>query len=113
MKRSKWYFALPGNPAAVITCFNQYLKPTIEMMMGHQQSFLPILMLPLAESYRKNGGLTHFLKGHYTFENVTLLKGQESFNLASFNIANCIVELPEELESIEKGTLVSVYQLPQ
>ncbi len=113
MKRSKWYFALPGNPAAVITCFNQYLKPTIEMMMGHQQSFLPIVMLPLAESYLKNGGLTHFLKGHYTFENVTLLKGQESFNLASFNIANCIVELPEELESIEKGTLVSVYQLPQ
>jgi molybdopterin molybdotransferase len=113
MKQSKWYFALPGNPAAVITCFNQYLKPTIEMFMGQKNAFSPIAKLPLAESYRKNGGLTHFLKGHYTFENVTLLKGQESFNLSSFNVANCIVELPEESEFIEKGTLVSVYQLPQ
>ena len=83
------------------------------MFMGQKNAFLPLARLPLAESYRKNGGLTHFLKGHYTFENVTLLKGQESFNLSSFNVANCIVELPEESEFIEKGTLVSVYPLPQ
>lgn len=113
MKQSKWYFALPGNPAAVITCFNQYLKPTIEMMMGHQQSFLPIAMLPLKEDYHKNAGLTHFLKGFYTFNDVELLKGQESFNLASFNIANCIVQLPDDLDFVQKGTLVAVYQLPQ
>ena len=113
LKQSKWYFALPGNPAAVITCFNQYLKPTIEMFMGQKNAFSPIAKLPLAESYRKNVGLTHFLKGHYSFENVTLLKGQESFNLSSFNVANCIVELPEESEFVEKGTMVSVYQLPQ
>ena len=113
MKQSKWYFALPGNPAAVITCFNQYLKPTIEMMMGHQQSFLPIAMLPLKEDYHKNAGLTHFLKGFYTFNDVELLKGQESFNLASFNIANCIVQLPDDLDIVQKGTLVAVYQLPQ
>ncbi len=113
LKQSKWYFALPGNPAAVITCFNQYLKPTIGMFMGQKNAFSPIAKLPLTESYRKNAGLTHFLKGHYTFENVTLLKGQESFNLSSFNVANCIVELPEEIEFIDKGTIVSVYPLPQ
>lgn len=113
LSNEKWYFALPGNPAAVITCFNQYLKPTIEMLMGHQHSFLPIAMLPLKENYHKNAGLTHFLKGFYTFNDVELLKGQESFNLASFNIANCIVQLPEELDFVQKGTLVAVYQLPQ
>lgn len=113
LSNEKWYFALPGNPAAVITCFNQYLKPTIEMLMGHQQSFLPIAMLPLKEDYHKNAGLTHFLKGFYTFNEVELLKGQESFNLASFNVANCIVQLPEELDIVQKGTLVAVYQLPQ
>jgi molybdopterin molybdotransferase len=113
LSNEKWYFALPGNPAAVITCFNQYLKPTIEMLMGHQHSFLPIAMLPLKEDYHKNAGLTHFLKGFYTFNDVELLKGQESFNLASFNIANCIVLLPEELDFVQKGTLVAVYQLPQ
>lgn len=113
LSNEKWYFALPGNPAAVITCFNQYLKPTIEMLMGHQQSFLPIAMLPLKEDYYKNAGLTHFLKGFYTFNDVELLKGQESFNLSSFNVANCIVQLPEELDIVQKGTLVAVYQLPQ
>lgn len=113
LSNEKWYFALPGNPAAVITCFNQYLKPTIEMLMGHQQSFLPIAMLPLKEDYHKNAGLTHFLKGFYTFNDVELLKGQESFNLSSFNVANCIVQLPEELDIVQKGTLVAVYQLPQ
>ena len=113
LSNEKWYFALPGNPAAVSTCFNQYLKPTIEMMMGNKQSFLPIAMLPLKDDYQKNAGLTHFLKGFYTFKDVELLKGQESFNLASFNIANCIVQLPDDLDIVQKGTLVAVYQLPQ
>jgi molybdopterin molybdotransferase len=44
-KQSKWYFALPGNPAAVITCFNQYLKPTIEMFMGQKNAFLPLTVV--------------------------------------------------------------------
>ena len=113
LANDKWFFALPGNPAAVITCFNQYLKPTIEMLMGNKNSFLPLAILPLKEDYQKNGGLTHFLKGFYTFNDVALLKGQESFNMASFNIANCIVQLPEDTELIEKGTLVAIYPLPQ
>ena len=110
--QDQWFFALPGNPAAVITCFNQYVKPTILNLSGHSNSFEPLAQLPLQNSVSKKAGLTHFLKGYYTMDSVRILKSQESFNMKSFNAANCIVEIPENAEQLSENTLVYVYPLP-
>ena len=110
-KQDQWVFALPGNPAAVITCFNQYVKPSLLAISGHKNTFEPTAILPLKNTFKKAAGLTFFVKGKYDYQGVEILQGQESFNLLSFNAANCIVKIDENVESLEIGSLVEVYPL--
>ena len=112
-KLNQWFFALPGNPAAVVTCFNQYVKPVVWGTTGNLNPFLPFAKLPLQNHFKKKAGLTHFLKGQFTVEGVQILNAQESFNMKAFNHANCIVEIDSEIEDIEMGTFVRVYPLPE
>ncbi len=109
-KDNKIIFALPGNPAAVISCFNQYVKPCIKSIMGFADTWKPNAILPLKESYTKKSGLTHFLKARRENDHVILLRGQESFNLLAFSEADCIVEIPEEKEIVNTGEKVRVYE---
>ena len=102
-------FALPGNPASTLTCFNQYVKPCIDAWMGKTDIWKPIGSYPLADNFEKTTGLTFFLKAKLENGKVMILPGQESFNLISYGAANCIAEVGEEVESLEAGTIVKVY----
>lgn len=108
-KAEKWIFALPGNPAAVITCFNQYVKPLLKSISGLTNQFDNVIKLPLTNDFTKSKGLTFFLKGKYNMHQVEILQGQESFNLMSFNAANCIIKIEEDLAFLPAGSLVEVY----
>lgn len=110
-KQDQWIFALPGNPAAVITCFNQYVKPCLLAISGNENTFEPMAFLPLKNTFKKSVGLTFFVKGKYNYQGVEILQGQESFNLLSFNVANCIVKIEDNIESLEIGSLVEIYPL--
>ncbi|MDD4108196.1 MAG: molybdopterin-binding protein, partial [Prolixibacteraceae bacterium] len=107
----KWIFALPGNPASVLTCFNQYVKPCLKFMMGHNNVWSPDLTMPLAKGYSKKRGLTFFMKAFTQNGKVYLTEGQESFNLIAFSHAVCLAELPEETDYISEGTLLNTYFL--
>lgn len=102
-------FALPGNPSSVITCFNQYVKPSLLQWMGHQDPWEPSAFLPMAEPFKRKAGLTFFLKAKFENGQVHILPGQESFNLISFGTANCFAEVPENTESLAAGEKVAVY----
>lgn len=110
-KDKKFVFALPGNPASVLSCFNQFLKPSIKFMMGHNEVWSPDRILPLEEDHLKKPGFTFFLKGRIDQDKVTVLEGQQSFNLQAFNSANCLVELDEQSEIVKMGTPVNIYYL--
>jgi molybdopterin molybdotransferase len=107
----KIVFALPGNPASVIACWSQYVKPTLLAMMGHADTFKPNFVLPIANDIKKKAGLTHFLKAKKTENEVQVLHGQDSFNLMPFADANCLIEVPEAVEIMEKGMPVNVYKI--
>jgi molybdopterin molybdotransferase len=109
-KENQWIFALPGNPASTLTCFNQYVKPSIESWMGKSEAWKPTGAFPLAESFEKNTGLTFFLKAKLEDGKVIVLPGQESFNLISYGTANCIAEIPEDVDFLEAGTNVNIYE---
>ncbi|TAF65667.1 MAG: molybdopterin molybdenumtransferase MoeA [Cytophagales bacterium] len=110
-KGTKWVFALPGNPASVATCFNQYLKPALLQMMGHGlQVWQPNLTLPLKTPFSKKAGLTHLLKVKIIAGEVIALVGQESFNLAAYNEATHIAYLEEAKEYFAEGTLVPLFE---
>lgn len=105
-------FALPGNPAAVLSCFYEYVFPALQIMQGRKNIFLKKVQLPLSKNYPKKKGLSFFLKGKISGDTVVPLEGQESFVLSSFATADCLIFLPEESENIKDGELVEVHLLP-
>ncbi|MCC7301332.1 MAG: molybdopterin molybdotransferase MoeA [Bacteroidia bacterium] len=110
-KNKKLIFALPGNPAAALTCFYEYVKPAVYRVMGLPSPPLPALRLPLIGSYSKKKGLTHFLKGIHDGKQVRLTVGQESFILRSFAEANCLVCIPEDCETVLENADIEVHPL--
>ena len=67
---------------------------------------------PLSKPFQKNTGLTHFLKGIYDGKTATPLDAQESYRLSSFAIANCLIQVDEEITSLKEGEFVDVHLLP-
>ena len=111
-KQNKLVFGLPGNPSSVLTCFYQYVFPALEKLSKRKLS-LQIIKVPLGKAFQKTAGLTHFLKGFYDGKTAIPLDSQESFRLSSFAKANCLIQIEEEVTSLNEGELVDVYLLPQ
>lgn len=105
-------FALPGNPASVLSCFYQYVLPGLRKMMGTPHVSLMTGQRILRMDVNKKPGLTFFLKGHCDDRDVTPLDGQLSHILRSFAQSNCLIELAEATEHIPAGTMVTVHLLP-
>ena len=105
-------FGLPGNPAAVLSCFYEYVFPALRIMQGRNDTFLKRINLPIANDYPKKKGLSFFLKGKISEKTVIPLDGQESYILSSFALADCIIYLPEETENITAGEMVETHLLP-
>ncbi len=111
-KENALVFGLPGNPSSVLTCYYEYVVPALEKMMHIFGSTIIKKMLPLTSEYLKHAGLTHFLKGFCTAEDVSPLGAQESYKLQSFAQANCLICIPEEREKFKKDEMVEVHILP-
>jgi molybdopterin molybdotransferase len=111
MKDKKLVFGLPGNPSSVLTCFYMYVIPALEQLCN--KSFgSKAIEVPLGRTYKKDAGLTHFLKGKYNDDIATPLDAQESYRMRSFAEANCLIQLDEEITNCEEGTVVKVHLLP-
>lgn len=108
-KGDRLIFGLPGNPAAVLTCFNQYVKPCLQLFSGDAGSFSCSALLPLAHDWKKKTPLANILKARVKNGEVTILGGQDSFNLLPFADANAFVLLYEDDMVKRKGALVEVY----
>ena len=105
-------FALPGNPASVTSCYYQYVLPALRRILGHHETELPRLRLPLAKAFHKKPPLTFFLKGKLQEGRALPLEGQLSYIMRSFAEADCLIVLPEEIEHFAEGDLVDVQLLP-
>lgn len=68
--------------------------------------------MPAKLAYSFHGERDEFLKGLIVNGEVTPLDGQESFALRSFAVANAIIYLPVEQNSVKEGDLVEVHLLP-
>jgi len=106
-KENKFVFGLPGNPSSGLVCYYQYVQPFLEAMMGKQSS-LKSVTATLTHDYKKGTNLTHFLKGNYQNGKATPLFAQESYRLASFAEANCLIILEEEKDEFKVGDEVEV-----
>ena len=102
-------FALPGNPAAVLSCFYEYITPAIGRFTGRQYQKRQKMIL--AHDFQKKSGLTHFMKGKTKANTVFILDHQESYLMNSFAHADALVELEEDREVFLKGDLVDVLMI--
>jgi len=103
--------ALPGNPAAALTCFFIYVFPSLNQMFGKKFKGLKKSQFPLDISYNKKGNRAVFLKATVDKERVRILDAQSSAMLRTFAAANALAYIPAELSVIEAGELITVYHL--
>lgn len=108
-KDNKIVFGLPGNPASVLSCFYHYVLIALQQLTNRPHPYLQKATLTIDADHTKPAGLTHFLKGSYAGANASPLMAQESFRLSSFALANCLIEIPEEVTHVKAGEAVSVY----
>lgn len=105
-------FALPGNPAAALSCYYQYVLTALKKAAGLPNYTLKKIHLPLAKAYLKKGNRAHFLKAKLTENGVAILEGQSSAMLFSFAYADALIYIPQDQMKTEEGELVEVHLLP-
>jgi molybdopterin molybdotransferase len=108
----KLVFGLPGNPVSSMITFEEYVRPALLKMMGHQDIFRRTIKATLMEDIKKKSGLKHFIRALVRKEGegftVSTTGEQGSGILKSMVLANGIIVLPEDMTSVKKGEEVSV-----
>lgn len=107
----KMIFALPGNPAASLTCFYVYLWPTLQKMSGHQTNYGTDIRGQLAHGFEVNNPRDQFLKAIVSGEKVTILGHQDSSMLDTFALANALVYVSAGNYQLPENEPVAVYLL--
>ncbi|MFH6769118.1 molybdopterin molybdotransferase MoeA [Gaetbulibacter aquiaggeris] len=105
-------FALPGNPAAALTCFYVYIYLALHRLTGLKNHGLPTIKAKSLSNFVKNGDRPQFLKAIYRNGEVTILEGQSSAMLQTFAISNALVLMKGNMEQIQVNDLVEVILLP-
>lgn len=111
-KEGKIIFALPGNPAAALSCFYIYVYIALQKMMNNNDVELPRIKAKSLSKFIKQGDRPQFLKAIYNNEEVEILEGQSSAMLQTFALSNAFVYIPEDVSNIEIGDVLEVILLP-
>ena len=111
------FFGLPGNPVAAMVTFLQFVRPALEKLSGATPQPPVRLRARCRDRLRKRPGRREFQRAILTQDTsgrleVALTGRQGSGVLTSMSLANCLIVLTEEQESIDPGTEVGVELLP-
>ncbi|WP_027137345.1 molybdopterin molybdotransferase MoeA [Gaetbulibacter saemankumensis] len=112
-KEKSLIFALPGNPAAALSCFYVYVYIALQNMMNRNNTELPRTEAISDSTFIKHGDRPQFLKAIYKEGHVIILEGQNSSMLQTFAISNALVYVPAEINTIQKGDLLQTILLPE
>lgn len=111
-KGEKIVFALPGNPAAALSCFYVYVLLALERLSGNSEFSLPRIQAASCTNFVKKGDRSQFLKAIYNNGKVEILEGQNSSMLHTFALANALVYLDENSNTIEVDDQLETILLP-
>ncbi|MBN1383090.1 MAG: molybdopterin molybdotransferase MoeA [Deltaproteobacteria bacterium] len=106
-------FGLPGNPVSSMVSFEQFVRPSILKMMGHQNLYRPAVKAILQEDIElKQEPRRHFIRATVSWEEgiykAASTGEQGSGILKSMVQANGLIVLSEDTVMVKKGTEVSV-----
>nr|WP_315185922.1 gephyrin-like molybdotransferase Glp [uncultured Flavobacterium sp.] len=109
--KDKMVFALPGNPAAALTCFYVYVLPTLSILSGKATNYNQAKSIAIAHDYKVHNTRSQFLKAHIINGEAIILSHQASSMLNSFSVANGLVFVPNGSYELKQGDSVDVYLL--
>lgn len=107
-KENTVIFALPGNPAAALSCFYVYVQTALEQLSGNTNYTANNIKAKSASQYYKKGDRAQFLKASLQNNKVSILEGQSSAMLQTFAVANALVYIPEDINEIAIDDVVEV-----
>ncbi len=112
---AKPVFGLPGNPASAMISFEQFVRPALLKMMGHQALFRRIVEARLAKEVIAESGRLHLVRCRLIEENGriwALSTGTQSSGvIRSMVLAEGLMILPPSRTPYAKGTPVKVQVL--
>jgi molybdopterin molybdotransferase len=113
--QGKLAFGLPGNPVSSMVTFEQLVRPALLKMSGCRNYGRPVVQAIFQEGFSKRADRRHFLRGILTREDgafkVRTTGDQGSGILTSMVKANCLIDVPVEVEKLNPGDEVSVQLL--
>jgi len=105
-------FGLPGNPVSSMVSFEQFVRPSLLKMMGHEKLFRKQIRAVLEDDQTKKAGMRYFIRGQVRRElgryYVRSTGEQGSGILKSMVRANGLIVLPETATTFPRGTEVAV-----
>ena len=111
-REGKPVFGLPGNPVSSMITFEQYVRPAILKMTGHENIFRRTIRAKLTEDIKKKRGLRYFIRGRIKSQGrgfvVETTGEQGSGILKSMVLANGIIVIPEDMDFVKAGSDVVV-----
>jgi len=105
-------FSLPGNPAATLIAFEQFVRPALLKMMGHTRVLRRIVPGFLTGELRKKAGRLNFLRVHVTMAGGRYLASTSGDNhtgiLQTMLGANGLALLPADRSEFSAGDQVDL-----
>ena len=113
LKNGKPVFSLPGNPVSSMITFEQFVRPALLKMMGHQRVIKPFVRAVMQETIKKKPGRVQFLRVRVANDGQRLVASssgdQNTGILRTLLRANGIAVLPADLEQLPSGEEVDVH----
>jgi molybdopterin molybdotransferase len=115
-------FLLPANPVSALVVFEVMVRPLLRLSLGKRQPMRRVVKARAVSPIPSVSGRTGYLRGQlmrdedtgeYLVQALGGTAGGSSNLLATLAEANCLVVVPEEVEQINTGELVSVAFLAQ
>ncbi len=112
LKDGKPIFSLPGNPVSSMITFEEFVRPALLKMMGHQRVIKPFIKAIMQKTINKKPGRVQFLRVRVVNDSEQLLassSGDQNTGIVRTLLrANGIAVLPADREQIMAGEEVNV-----
>lgn len=114
------YFGLPGNPLSSVVGSLQFIIPALWRLSGINEAEIPqplTLTASLANDVRKSPGRADFQRGVFSQNaageyEVSTAGKQDSHRIKQLSLANCLIVLPKDSDSLVAGDQVTIQPFP-
>ena len=110
-------FSLPGNPVSTMITFEEFVRPAILRMMGHEKPLRRTVRGYLKEGAKKKAGKLNFLRVHVTIEDgrhIASTSGDQNTGILKTMLrCNALALLPADRTEFKAGEAVDLHILDQ